>query len=88
MTDKETLIEFPCNFPIKIIGKKTSNFATEIIEITRKHFPDTADKDIVYQESQQGNYQSLTITVYTHNKASLDALYLDLTKHSDIKMVL
>jgi uncharacterized protein len=88
MTDNESLIEFPCNFPIKIIGNNTAYFATEIIEITRKHFPNTPDEVIIMQESQHGNYLSLTITVYVHNKQTLDALYLELTKHPDIKMVL
>jgi uncharacterized protein len=88
MTDKEPLIEFPCNFPIKIIGKKTAYFATEISEITRKHFPNTPDEVIVSKESQKGNYLSITITVYVHNKETLDALYLELTKHPDTKMVL
>jgi uncharacterized protein len=88
MTDNESLIEFPCNFPIKIIGKKTAYFAADVIEITRKHFPNTTDEVIVSQESQKGNYLSITITVYVYNKETLDALYHELTKHPDIKMVL
>lgn len=88
MTDQKSLMQFPCHFPIKIIGKKTDSFATEIREITSKHFPDTSEEAIVYQESQQGNYLSMTVTVYAQNQQSLDALYQDLTKHPDIKMVL
>ena len=88
MTDNQSLMEFPCNFPIKVIGKKTANFAKEITEITCRHFPNTADEDIRFQDSQQGNYIALTITVYAENQPTLDALYLELTKHPDIKMVL
>ncbi|PJE12743.1 MAG: DUF493 domain-containing protein [Legionella sp.] len=88
MTDKETLIQFPCNFPIKIIGKKTELFAAEINEIIYKHFPETPDEAIVYQESMRGNYLSITVTVYVHDQQSLDALYQEITKHPDIKMVL
>ncbi|ARG97599.1 HP0495 family protein [Legionella micdadei] len=88
MTDKKSLIQFPCHFPIKIIGKNTDLFATEIKEITQKHFPDTLEETIVCQESQQGNYLSITVVVYVHDQQSLDALYLELTKHPDIKMVL
>lgn len=88
MTDKESLLKFPCHFPIKIIGSKTASFAIEITEITRKHFPDTGDEAIVFQESQKGNYLSITVTVYVHDKQSLDNLYRELTSHPDIKMVL
>lgn len=88
MTDQESCIEFPCHFPIKIIGKKTEVFAIEIQEITYKHFPDTPQEAILYQESLKGNYLSITVTVFVHNQQSLDALYQELTKHPDIKMVL
>lgn len=89
MTDKEeSLIQFPCNFPIKIIGKKTELFAVEIKEIIYKHFSETPDEAIGYQESGRGNYLSITVTVFVHNQQSLDALYRELTKHPDIKMVL
>ena len=88
MTDKESLLKFPCHFPIKIIGKQTVNFAAEITEITKKHFPDTIEEYIITQESQKGNYLSITVTVYVLDQETLDALYRELTQHPDIKMVL
>ncbi len=88
MTDKESLIQFPCHFPIKIIGKNSKDFADEIKAIAIKHFPETADSAIVFQKSHKGNYLSVTITIYVHSKEALDALYGELTKHPDIKMVL
>ncbi|MDI9818221.1 MULTISPECIES: YbeD family protein [unclassified Legionella] len=88
MTDKHSIIEFPCDFPLKVIGKHTVDFFKEISDITRKHFPPTLDEAIRYQESQQGNYISITITVYVEDQMTLDAFYLELTKHPDVKMVL
>ncbi|MBA2710454.1 MAG: DUF493 domain-containing protein [Tatlockia sp.] len=88
MTDKETLIQFPCHFPIKIIGKNSKDFADDIKAITLQHFPDTADSAIVCQESQKGNYLSITVTIFVHTQDALDELYGELTKHPDIKMVL
>ncbi|MFA5959152.1 MAG: DUF493 domain-containing protein [Tatlockia sp.] len=88
MTDKTSLIEFPCHFPIKIIGTNTALFAQEIAEIARRHFPDLAEDAIGCQESQKGNYLSITVTVFVSNQQMLDALYQDLTGHPDIKMVL
>lgn len=88
MTNKESLIEFPCHFPIKIIGKNTISFAEEITTITLKHFPETPDTAIVHQKSQKANFLSITVTIYVHNQQTLDALYRELTQHPDIKMVL
>lgn len=88
MTENSTLMEFPCHFPIKIIGKKTGNFKTDIISLVLKHFPETSAAKISCKASQQGNYLAITAIVYTHDQFSLDALYQSLTKHPDIKMVL
>lgn len=88
MTDEKSLIQFPCHFPIKIIGKNSKDFATEIKAITMKHFSETPEVAIVCQESQKGNYLSITVTIYVHNQDALDAFYGELTKHPDIKMVL
>lgn len=88
MTDNPSLMEFPCDFPIKIIGKNSAAFVTDVINITRKHFPDTADNAIRSQPSQQSNYIAISVTVHALDQATLDALYLELTQHPDIKMVL
>ena len=88
MTDNQSLMQFPCDFPIKIIGKKTAHFLEEITEIVRKHFPNTHDTAIRTNPSQKNNYLSITATVLAHDQATLDALYQELTKHPDIKMVL
>lgn len=88
MTDKKSLIEFPCHFPIKIVGTKTETFFSDINTIINKHFPETLDEMIVVRESQQGNYLSITVTVYVHDQDSLDALYREISSHPEIKMVL
>lgn len=88
MTDNSSLMKFPCDFPIKIIGKNTPDFTNDIIRIVRQHFPNTEDKSIVIKPSQQTNYVGLTATVRAFEQATLDALYQELTHHPDIKMVL
>lgn len=88
MTDKTSLIEFPCHFPVKIIGKKTATFFSEITTIIKQHFPATTDDMVVARDSQQGNYLSITATVYVNDQDSLDALYREISSHPDIKMVL
>ncbi|MDF1757641.1 MAG: DUF493 domain-containing protein [Legionellaceae bacterium] len=88
MSDKESLIDFPCDFSLKIIGQNSNDFHTEIKNIVRKHFPDTNDNAIKSKMSKNDKYRAITATVHPTNQAELDALYLELTKHPDIKMVL
>jgi len=88
MDENTTLMEFPCDFQIKIIGVHTPLFESEITAIVRKHFPATADSAINSKPSQKGNYLAISVTVHALDQKSLDALYMELTKHPDIKMVL
>ena len=88
MKNDQSLMTFPCDFQIKIIGHNTKSFALDINQIARKHFPSTMDEAICSKTSHGGNYLSISITVHVNDQPSLDALYLELTKHPDIKMVL
>lgn len=88
MKNEQSLIKFPCDFQIKIIGNHHETFEFEIVCIARKHFPDLGEAAIRSKKSQEGNYLSITITVYAKDQDTLDALYRELTKHPDIKMVL
>lgn len=88
MTEKTSLMEFPCDFPIKVIGQNTTTFATDVANVVRKHFPDIQDSAICSKPSQQDKYLAMTVTVKALNQKMLDALYLELTKLPDIKMVL
>ncbi len=81
-------MDFPCTFPIKIIGINSPSFVTDIERIALKHYPNTHQGSIRNQDSTQGNYIAITITVEALDQTTLDALYLELTKHPDIKMVL
>ncbi|MFJ1267517.1 YbeD family protein [Legionella lytica] len=85
---KTTLIEFPCHFPIKIMGKNSPKFLEEIREITLKHFPEIEQEKITHKPSKENNFLAITVVVYAENQGMLDAFYQDVTKHPDIKMVL
>jgi uncharacterized protein len=87
MTQK-TLIEFPCYFPIKIMGSNTSIFLEDIRQITLNHFSDFKHDALVYKESKNANYIAITVTIFAQNQDMLDAFYREITKHPDVKMVL
>jgi len=88
MKNDQSLMVFPCDFKIKIIGNNAASFAKDIAAIARKHFPSLKDDAIQCQPSQQGNYLSISIDLYVEDQPTLDALYKELTQHPDIKMVL
>ena len=85
---KQTLIEFPCEFPLKIIGKNSPTFLQEITATIRGHYPLTKDDAITSQISKQDNYQSISVVVYALDQSTLDGLYQDLTRHPYVHMVL
>ena len=85
---RETLLEFPCDFPLKIMGATDAGFAQAIVEVVLKHAPDFDPASVEMRPSKAGNYLSLTCTVRATSQAQLDALYLELTAHPMVRVVL
>jgi putative lipoic acid-binding regulatory protein len=84
----ETLLEFPCDYPIKIMGQATDEFRSLALGIVTRHFGDLAEGSIEERPSRGGRYLSLTITVRPENKAQLDAVYLELTSCRQVLVAL
>ncbi len=85
---EETLLEFPCDFPIKIIGARHEGYAQAVLEVVLRHIPDFAAASMEMRPSGKGNYLSLTCTVRVNSKPQLDDLYRELTAHPLVKVVL
>lgn len=93
MTDKptdkpESLLSFPCDFPIKIFGLTDNAFEAEALAIIRRHVPDFKDTNLASRPSQNGKYIALSVTVHVDTKAQLDSIYQELSKSPLIIMVL
>ena len=89
MTDERaTLIEYPCAFPVKVMGANAAGFTQAILEIMLRHAPDFDPAAIQMRTSGKGNYLSLTCTFRAHAQAQVDALYSELTAHPLVKVVL
>ncbi|MGY1488893.1 HP0495 family protein [Methylobacillus pratensis] len=86
--DQETLIEFPCDFPIKVMGEAHEEFANLILGVIQQHLPDFDATRIEMRASTGGKYVSLTCTVLVHSKPQLDDIYRSLTSHPKVKYVL
>lgn len=84
----ESLIQFPCDFSVKIIGINAPGFDTRIFEIVKKHFINYAESMAIKKTSKNGNYLAITVTVFAENKTMLDAFYQEISQHPEVKMVL
>ena len=85
---KDTLLEFPCDFPIKIMGKAEDTFAEVMLSIVTKHAPNFDATRMELRASSGGNYMSITCTIVATSKPQLDAIYMDLTAHPMVKVAL
>jgi len=86
--NSDSLLEFPCSFPIKVMGKAVDNFDALVVEIVRRHAPDLTEGAVKSRLSNQGKYVSVTVTVMAHSKDQLDHIYMDLTAHEQVIMAL
>ena len=84
----ETLIEFPCDFPIKVMGETSEDFSKEIIRTIQSVITSFDASQIEMRGSSGGKYISLTCTVYVTSKQQLDDVYRVLTTHPLVKFVL
>ena len=85
---KETLLKFPCDFPIKIFGKKHDDLRNEVLNIIRNEVSDFDENNLTFKESKEGNYHAFTALVHATSKAQLDAIYQALTDHHLVAMAL
>ncbi|MGZ5028725.1 MAG: YbeD family protein [Methylobacter sp.] len=85
---EETLLEFPCRFPIKAMGKANLELDLLVIEIVRRHAPDIHEGAVTTRLSKDGNYISVTIVVEATSKQQLDAIYQELSDHPHVLMAL
>lgn len=88
MAEPETLLEFPCDFPLKVMGATREGFAQAMVDVVLRHAPDFAAASVEMRPSRAGNYLSVTCTIRATSKAQLDALYRELTAHPWVKVVL
>lgn len=84
----DSLLDFPCDFPIKVMGRKDAGFRAVVVALVEAHTGPIADEHIRLRESRDGNFVSLTLVVRTDSQAQLDAIYTDLSGHDQVLMVL
>lgn len=85
---EETLLKFPTDFPVKIMGKSEQGFAEAMVAIIQQHAPDFNPATLEMRPSKNGNYLGLTATITATSKTQLDDLYRALSSHPLVKFAL
>lgn len=83
-----TLLEYPCEFPIKIMGRTQPGFAQTIIEIVQRHAPGFDPATVQMRPSRENTYLSITATITAESREQIDELYRELCDHPMVSIVL
>jgi len=88
MSESDTLLEFPCAFPIKMMGKADASFSATAIGIVERHAGPVSEEQVQTAESSNGNFVSVTVTINAESQAQLDSIYQDLSDHEAVLVAL
>ena len=83
-----TLLEFPCDFPIKMMGRDRPGFREAAIALIEQHAGEISDDAIRTNLSREGNFLSITVTIKAKNQEQLHDIYRDLTANDEILVAL
>lgn len=84
----DSALAFPCEFPIKVMGRKQPGFVQAVSDIVHRHAPDFDPATVAMRPSRQGRYLSVTCVLRATSREQLDALYQELCDHPQVVMVL
>lgn len=88
MTDQPITIEYPIDFPLKVIGLDEPDFEPFVIEIVRRHVADLLEENITSRLSTGNKYRSVNFLFIAQSRAQVDALYEELSSHKRVLMIL
>ncbi len=88
MNDSDKLLQFPCSFPIKMMGRADAEFSDIAVRLIEQHVGMVAENSIQTAKSRNGNFLSVTVTIDAQSQEQLDSIYNDLTNHEDILVAL
>jgi len=86
--EEETLFEFPCKFPLKVMGRDEGEFETHVMTIVARHIEITEILHCKCRPSNNGNFVSVTVTIQAQSKQQLDNLYIELNASDSVLMTL
>jgi len=81
-------LEFPVQFPLRVIGRDEEDFETFVIEIVRSHVPELLEENIISKLSTANNYRSVSFDFIAESREQVDAIYAELSSHPRVLMIL
>src|SRR5262245_11896448 len=84
----ESPLTFPCEFPIKAMGRADDDFDSLVVSVVRRHSPDIREGAVHTRLSREGKYMSVTVTIVAESRRQLDDIYRDLTAEDRVLMAL
>jgi len=88
MADQESLFEFPCRFPIKVMGRHATDFGMHVLELIGSHVGEIPAEDVSIRPSRKGKFIAVTVTFEAQSRQQLDDIYKSLTASEHILYVL
>ena len=85
---QDSLIEYPCRFPIKVMGSKVDGFVHAMTQIAEQFDPSFDASTLELRDSKNGNYLGITLTITATSREQLDDLYRTLSTHPMVKIAL
>ncbi len=85
---EESPLEFPCQFPIKAMGKNSDDFESLVVSLVRKHCPDLGEGAVTSRDSRGGKYLAVTVTITATSRQQLDNIYYELSACEQVVMAL
>ena len=86
--ESDELFSFPCDFPIKIMGRCDCDLEILVVEVINRHVSDLSENAVTTRPSGKGNFISVTVTVKATSREQLDNIYRELTAREEVLMAL
>ena len=87
-SESDTLLQFPCSFPIKLMGRADADFGDTAVALIEQHVGTVAAESVQINKSRNGNFVSVTVTIQAQSQEQLDSIYHDLSNHEEILVAL
>jgi uncharacterized protein len=88
MSQEPPKLQYPCAYPIKVMGEHADDFVAVIVEIVQRHAPEVREEHVSLRASSNGKYTSINITITANGPEHIHALFLDLKASGRVAMVL
>ena len=85
---EDSALSFPCDFPIKMMGRDTPEFRMLARALVENHTGALADSAVQVATSRNGRFVSVTVTITAMSQQQLDDIYRDVSSHADVLMAL